>query len=50
MKKIIKVGNCDECPFSQYDNEFGLEECNIKEIRLRPYEELPMDKGMMNAR
>ena len=45
----IKVKNCHECPFSNNDNEYGRDTCNLAvyleiEIHLGHWEGLPEDK------
>lgn len=37
----IKVKNCQDCPFANNDNEYGFDKCNLKEIKLGEWEELP---------
>ena len=37
--KTLKIKNCKECPFCNNDNEYGRDECNLKEIRLTNYEQ-----------
>ena len=43
---VKEITNCKECPFSNTDNERGLNKCNLKDIDLdcRRWEELPSDK------
>lgn len=46
--KII-VSNCFDCPFSNNDNEYGIDSCNLSrftdtEISLGNWEQLPKDK------
>lgn len=37
-----KVTNCQDCPFCNYDNEFGHDKCNLdSDIQAEPFEELP---------
>ena len=38
---IIKVNNCQDCPFANNDNEYGYDRCNLKDIELSNWEELP---------
>ena len=38
---LIKVENCQDCPFVNVDNEYGYDRCSIKEIELGKWEELP---------
>lgn len=37
----IKVNNCQECPFANVDNEYGYSGCNLKDIELTGWEQLP---------
>lgn len=41
----IEVDNCLTCPFSNHDNEYGCDSCNLNdEITTKGYEQLPKDK------
>ncbi len=42
--KIIKINNCHNCPFANNDNEYGHDGCNLKDIKLYGWEELPKNK------
>lgn len=48
MDIIIK--NCEECPFANNDNEYGLDDCNLariigKDIQIKGwFEQLPRNK------
>ena len=42
--KIIKVSNCQICPFANNDNEYGYDRCNLIDIELANWEELPEDR------
>lgn len=45
MNKVIKVSNCQECPFANFDNDYGYGDCNANhDIILNRWEELPKDK------
>ena len=47
MDKVIKVSNCQECDFANYDSEFGFRSCNISQDvtkSLDYWEQLPSDK------
>lgn len=40
----IWIKNCHECPFCNNDNEYGRDWCNMKDIKLPNWKELPSDK------
>ena len=43
---IIKITNCQECPFVNNDNEYGFNECHISEKvnkTRRGHDQLPED-------
>lgn len=45
----LEIKNCADCPFSNNDNEFGRDLCNLalhlgKDIKLDNWEQLPEDK------
>ena len=42
--KEVKINNCRECPFVNQDNEYGFNACNLKDIELNRWEELPEDE------
>jgi hypothetical protein len=44
MVQTQKVHSCQDCPFSNNDNEYGLNGCNIKQLNLDNWEQLPSDK------
>jgi hypothetical protein len=46
---ILEIKTCADCPFSNQDNEFGRDSCNLarllgKDIALDNWEQLPDDK------
>lgn len=46
---ILEIKNCWDCPFSNNDNEYGRDWCNLaiqigKYIKLEKWEQLPDDK------
>ena len=48
-KMILEIKNCADCPFSNNDNEYGRDCCNLanhigKDIELDTWEQLPDDK------
>jgi len=45
MDKEITVTNCQECPFCNYDNEYGRDHCNLDDnIFAGGFKELPYNK------
>ena len=45
MDKEITITNCRECPFCNYDNEYGYDSCNMESsIFARVSEQLPNDR------
>lgn len=40
----IYVKSCQSCPFVVEDNEFGYSGCNLVNLNLEMWEELPKDK------
>jgi hypothetical protein len=42
--KVIKVDNCQNCPFVNNDTEYGYDGCGLKEIKLIMWEQMPIDK------
>lgn len=49
MKMTLEIKNCADCPFSNNDNEYGLNCCNLafhlgKDIKLDNWGQLPKDK------
>tara|TARA_R110000851_G_scaffold101282_1_gene217347 strand:- start:283 stop:477 length:195 start_codon:yes stop_codon:yes gene_type:complete len=38
---IKGIKNCQDCPFANNCNEYGYDGCNLKEIELEMWEELP---------
>ena len=39
--ETIKVETCQSCPFANNDNEYGFDGCNLKDIELTGWEQLP---------
>lgn len=39
--KIEKVKNCQKCPFVNNDNEYGYDGCNLIDIDLDKWEQMP---------
>lgn len=42
--KQIKVSNCRDCPFVNYDNKYGYDGCNVIYIKLDKWEQMPIDE------
>lgn len=41
---IIHISNCQSCPFCNNDNEYGYDRCNLKDITMEGFEQMPSDK------
>ncbi len=41
--EVINVKTCEDCPFANNDNEYGLDKCNLKDVELIGREQLPKD-------
>ena len=42
--KFMRVENCQECPFVQYDGDWGYKNCALTSLKLDKFEEMPSDK------